>query len=103
MPIGQPLANNPVRIDRNRLGRVAFLIVLKLGLQPLVALGLALWLGLGSLGTAVVVVMAALPTGTGAFMLAEYYDRQTQESAEVIILSTLVSVITVSLCIGLLA
>ncbi|MBB93140.1 MAG: transporter [Rhodobacteraceae bacterium] len=101
--IGLFLANNPVRIDRNRLGRVAFLIVLKLGLQPLVALGLALWLGLGSLGTAVVVVMAALPTGTGAFMLAEYYDRQTQESAEVIILSTLVSVITVSLCIGLLA
>lgn len=100
--IGLFLANNPVKLNRSRLGKVSFLVALKLLLQPLLALALALWAGLSPELTAVVVVMSALPTGTGAFMLAEYYGRQMAESAEVIIISTLISVITVSVCLGLL-
>ena len=42
------------------------------------------------------VLLAALPTGTGPFMLAEFYGRQAAVTSRVILLSTLVSVLTVS-------
>lgn len=42
------------------------------------------------------VLLAALPTGTGPFMLAEFHGRQAALTSRVILLSTLVSVLTVS-------
>jgi predicted permease len=42
------------------------------------------------------VLLAALPTGTGPFMLAEFYGRQAAVTSRIILLSTLVSVLTVS-------
>ncbi|MGQ4272820.1 AEC family transporter [Terrihabitans sp. B22-R8] len=47
------------------------------------------------------VLMAALPTGTGPFMLAEYYDRDADVTADVILLSTLGSIGTVPLLLHL--
>jgi predicted permease len=42
------------------------------------------------------VLLAALPTGTGPFMLAEFYGRRAAVTSRIILLSTLVSVLTVS-------
>ncbi|KAF1025679.1 MAG: hypothetical protein GAK40_01363 [Burkholderia plantarii] len=45
---------------------------------------------------AIAVVLAALPTGTGPFMLAEFYRREPQVSSRTILLSTLASIVTLS-------
>lgn len=70
---------------------------LKLIGQPLltaiVAIGL---LGLPHQVAGIVVVMAALPTGTGPFMLAEYYDREAVATSRTILLSTAASVVTLT-------
>ncbi|WP_336489926.1 AEC family transporter [Methylobacterium nigriterrae] len=42
------------------------------------------------------VLMAALPTGTGPFMLAEFYRREAGVTARVVLVSTVISVVTVS-------
>ena len=47
-------------------------------------------------------LLSALPTGTGPFMLAEYYRREASVVSRVILLSTLGSLITLSLCIYLI-
>ena len=43
------------------------------------------------------VVLAALPTGTGPFMLAEFYEREAQITSRTILLSTVGSIVTLSL------
>ncbi|SOE99396.1 hypothetical protein SAMN05446635_7410 [Burkholderia sp. OK233] len=43
------------------------------------------------------VVLAALPTGTGPFMLAEFYRREAHITSRTILLSTVGSVVTLSL------
>jgi predicted permease len=42
------------------------------------------------------VLLAALPTGTGPFMLAEYYKREPSVTADTILYSTVLSVLTIS-------
>ncbi len=42
-------------------------------------------------------LIAALPTGTGSFMLAEFYQREATTTSRVILISTLLSVLTLSL------
>lgn len=44
----------------------------------------------------VAVLMAALPTGTGPFMLAEFYRREADLTATVVLVSTVLSVLTLS-------
>jgi malonate transporter and related proteins len=43
------------------------------------------------------VVLAALPTGTGPFMLAEFYGREAHITSRTILLSTMGSLVTLSL------
>jgi predicted permease len=44
-------------------------------------------------------LLSALPTGTGPFMLAEYYKREASVVSSTILISTLGSLVTLSLCI----
>lgn len=50
----------------------------------------------------VAVLMAALPTGTGPFMIAEYYRREALVTSRTVLLSTVLSVLTLALCITLI-
>lgn len=43
------------------------------------------------------VLLAALPTGTGPFMLAEFYRREAGVTSKAIIGSTVFSVITITI------
>ena len=43
-----------------------------------------------------VVLLAALPTGTGPFMLAELYGRGGVVTSRVVLLTTVLSVVTLS-------
>lgn len=42
------------------------------------------------------VMLAALPTGTGPYMLAEFYRREAHITSRTILLSTLGSLVTLS-------
>ncbi|WP_152219203.1 AEC family transporter [Pseudomonas sp. SCB32] len=44
-------------------------------------------------------LLSALPTGTGPFMLAEYYQREAAVVSRSILVSTLGSLVTLSLCL----
>jgi len=51
---------------------------------------------------AVVVLLSALPTGTGPFMVAEYYKREAVVTSGTILFTTVASVITLTICLILL-
>jgi len=78
--------------------RVAGLLVgLKLAAHPLLAYGLGRYVfDLPPLLLHTAVLMAALPTGTGPFMLAEFYRREADLTATVVLVSTVLAVVTVS-------
>ena len=57
---------------------------------------------IGAFPAAVAVMIAALPTGTGPFMVAEFYRREAFVTSETILISTVVSVLTLTLCLLLL-
>ncbi|MEX3953314.1 AEC family transporter [Paraburkholderia sp. EG287B] len=73
------------------------LMLAKLLMQPLVAWWLAFRVFAlpASLGQ-IVVMLAALPTGTGPYMLAEHYKRDASLTSRIILLSTAVSLVSLS-------
>ncbi len=80
----------------------AMLVGAKLFGQPLLAWGLATHVfRLPAPLTHTAVLLAALPTGTGPFMLAELYGRRAEVTSRVILASTIAAVITVSAYLAL--
>jgi malonate transporter and related proteins len=78
-------------------GASLLLVGLKLILHPATAWVLARYVfDLSPFLTHVAVVLAALPTGTGPFMLAEFYGREATVTANAILLSTIGALITIS-------
>ncbi|MCE0162229.1 AEC family transporter [Klebsiella variicola subsp. variicola] len=74
---------------------VVTIVLAKLALQP--ALTAILAIRVFSLPTdlsSMAVLLAALPTGTGPFMLAEYYRRDALVTSRVILISTVLSIAT---------
>lgn len=70
----------------------------KLILQPLVAWVIAgPVLNLPALWIKAVVILCALPTGTGPFMLAQYYSADGRTISRVVLLTTIGSLLTLSL------
>lgn len=83
---------------------VVSLVTLKLLVQPAVAwLIAAPLLHLAPLPTAIAVLLSALPTGTGPFILAEAYDTDRGPAAATILLTTVLSVLTVSALLAVLS
>lgn len=81
----------------NDFGSAALLVGLKLVVQPVLTWVLATTVfGLSPLLTHTAVLLAALPTGTGPFMLAEFYGRKAETTSTVVLSSTVLSVATIS-------
>ncbi|AWM59685.1 AEC family transporter [Stutzerimonas stutzeri] len=79
------------------------LVGLKLVVQPLITWYLAFQVfELPTLWAYSALLLAALPTGTGPYMLAEFYGREGSRVSRVVLLSTLGSLITLSLILVLL-
>ena len=73
------------------------LVAVKLFVQPFVTCVFAFKVFvLPALWAHSALLLSALPTGTGPFMIAEYYRREAGVIAKVILLTTLGSIITVS-------
>lgn len=91
--IGMFLAQRSGRSARAELG---FAVIAKLLVQPFVTLA-ALWLlPLPRPYAAAALIIAALPTGTGPFMVAELYAQEVTLAARAILMSTVLSLVTVT-------
>ncbi|WP_158744415.1 AEC family transporter [Acidisphaera sp. L21] len=94
--LGLFLANTRKSTERTA-GSTAFLVMCKLVAQPLITWVAATQIfGLSPMLTHTAVLLAALPTGTGPFMLAEFYNREAEVTSNAILVSTILSVLTVS-------
>lgn len=70
----------------------------KLILQPLIAWVIAApILSLPTLWVSAIVILSALPTGTGPFMLAQYYQADGSVISRVVLITTVGSLLTLSL------
>ncbi|MFC4255020.1 AEC family transporter [Altererythrobacter xixiisoli] len=94
--LGLFLADAPA--GKAAAGRVvAALVALKLLVQPLLTWLLAAHVfHLSPAMTGAAVLLAALPTGTGPFMAAEFHGREAGVTARVILLSTILSLATLT-------
>jgi malonate transporter len=72
-------------------------LLLKLVAQPAVTAVFAFWIFPmpAPLGAAAV-LLSALPTGTGPFILAELYEREAAVASRVILVSTLLAVVSIT-------
>ncbi|HBB80163.1 transporter [Stutzerimonas xanthomarina] len=94
--LAQPQPSGPVR-------GVWPLVLLKLIVQPaLTWYFAAVVFELEPLWVYSALLLSALPTGTGPYMLAEFYGREGWRVSRVVLLSTLGSLVTLSICLYLL-
>jgi len=76
---------------------ILLLVGIKLILQPLLTWFLAGYVfNLSREITDIAVLLSALPTGTGPFMIAELYGRESATTSKVILMSTILSLITLT-------
>lgn len=95
--LGLFLAGTKTGKSGERLSTTGVLVGLKLVAQPAITWLIAVpLLQLPTLAAHTVVLLAALPTGTGPFMLAEFYRREAGLTGRVVLASTLLSVVTIS-------
>ncbi len=82
---------------------LTFVVVAKLILLPAICALLAIEVfALPPLWATTAVLLNALPTGTGPFMLAEFYGRDVARASRIMFVTTLLSLVTVPACIALL-
>lgn len=94
--LGLFLAEKRDPVARQR-GAAAALVVGKLVLHPLVTWALATFvIALPPDQVRTAVLLAALPTGTGPFILAELYRREAAITSDVILASTVLSLLSLS-------
>lgn len=83
---------------------VSRVVALKLLLQPALTAVLALWVfALPPLWARAAILIAALPVGTGPFMLARLYEREPGVASRATLVSTVLSLVTVSLLLSWIA
>ncbi|WP_263262944.1 AEC family transporter [Pseudomonas sp. RIT-PI-S] len=81
--------------------RLSSIVALKLVAQPLLTWIAATYMfDLNHESTAIAVVVAALPTGTGPYMLANLYSRDASITAGSVLVSTVVSMGTIALLVS---
>ncbi len=79
------------------------IVVAKLVVLPAICAALAIGVfRLPPVWATTAVLLNALPTGTGPFMLAEFYGRDVARASRIMFVTTLLSLATVPVCIVLL-
>jgi predicted permease len=96
--IGLFLAANPMRgIDQS----VVRIVILKIGVQPFITAILVFYVfEMPRMWAQIAILSAALPVGTGPFMIAQIYQRDASASARAILISTICSVVTISILLA---
>jgi malonate transporter and related proteins len=78
-------------------------VLLKLVLMPVVAIALALWLGLSGTSLVILAVCTAVPTAPSAYVMARQMGGDAPLLAQIITLQTIVAAITMPIVIALLS
>ena len=87
-----------IRKDENASSKVWGISFSKLIIQPIIAWLIAdPLLGLPTLWVNAAVILAAMPTGTGPYMLAQYYMADGRVISRVVLVTTIGSLLTLSL------
>lgn len=82
--------------ERSGAGELGWNVVLKLAATPLMTLALLLVFPLPRDWAAAALLLAALPTGTGPFMVAQLYNQDVTLTARTILVTTMLSVVSVT-------
>ncbi len=77
-------------------------VLLRLVVAPLVAVGVATWLGLAGIGRSTSIIEASLPPAVFTIILATEFDLQPTAVTSIVLLATLLSPLTVSVVITVL-
>ncbi len=77
-----------------RLGRAAAMASLRLGLGFAVGVGLGEAFGFDPVARGVLIIECAMPVAVFTYLFARLYDREPEEAASAIVLSTLISLVT---------
>jgi len=83
--------------------KAGLLALVKLFLPPLLAFGLVTALRIDGLVRDVLIVQSAMPTAVNGLLLARQFDVRPDLVASVLMLSTMGSILTISVLLGLLA
>jgi predicted permease len=83
--------------------KASLLAAVKLVLPPLLALGLVTVLRIDGLVRDVLIVQSTMPTAVNGLLLARQFDVRPDLVASVLMLSTLGSIVTISVLLGILA
>lgn len=94
--IGMFLAQKREGGGRDAPAELTLAVVLKLAVQPLLTLALLAVIPLPAPYAAAALLLAALPTGTGPFMVAQLYRQEVALASRAILISTILSVLTIS-------
>jgi predicted permease len=97
--LGMQLAQG-VAVEQPRLASLA--VGLRLLVSPLLAFGLAWLLGLSDLSMRVVVLEASMPTAVNMVLYSLEFDARPGFVAGVVVVSTLLSLATLTLLLGVL-
>ena len=82
---------------KSDMAEVSIMVILKLFVQPAVAWVLIAYVfELDHIWAATAMVMAALPTGTGAFVVAQRFNIYVERTSAATVVSTVLSVVTLS-------
>lgn len=88
----------------NREQRVVWrILIIRLGVSPLVAMALCLLLGVGGLERQVIILQAAMPTAVVVTVLSTEFGAAPRLVAAAVLASTLVSMVTLSVVLVLIA
>jgi predicted permease len=79
----------------------ASIVVLKLILHPLLAFGLAYWLGLSPVATQAVVLMASISVGANVYLMARQFETMEGPVAASLVASTALAALTTPLALAL--
>jgi predicted permease len=77
-------------------------LLIRLGLSPVVALALCLWIGIGGVERQAMVLQAAMPTAVVTTVLSTEFAAAPRLVAAAVLASTLVSLVTVSLLLAVI-
>jgi malonate transporter and related proteins len=92
----------PRAIEKSDVGAASALAAVKLLVQPALTWGLAHTFGVPQPLAVMAILLAAMPTGTGPFMVAEFYRLPAVVTSATILFSTLGSLITLPVLMLLL-
>ena len=100
--LGLFLADRTASQKHEKWSTTGIFVFLKLIAQPALTWVMAVpVLGLPGPQAHLAILLAALPTGTGPFMLAEFYDRESVLTGRMILITTILSVATLSAYLAL--